>query len=44
MKPPVKAAQPKRDLIRKLVAAEILAKRGEGPLALRPPPKRPSVG
>jgi hypothetical protein len=31
----------RKDLIRKLVAAEILAKRGEGPLALRLPPKRP---
>jgi hypothetical protein len=35
-----KLIEPRRDFIRKLIVAEILAKRGEGPLALRPPPKR----
>ncbi|HEY6876496.1 MAG TPA: hypothetical protein VI299_00705 [Polyangiales bacterium] len=40
--------QARRDFIRKLIAAEILAKRGQGPLALkpfswRPAPQRPEV-
>lgn len=39
----MKKQAPQRPLIRKLILAELLAKRGEGPLALRPPPKRPPV-
>jgi hypothetical protein len=37
----VKKQTPQRPLIRKLILAELLAKRGEGPLALRPPAKLP---
>lgn len=31
------AEQQRRAFVRKLIAAEILSRRGEGPLALRPP-------